>query len=229
MVGYIEWARIVRYAQAIMTTDPVLKSRSDVHLARKVWHFLGVITIAIFYHNLSRPMALQTLTIFASLGIFIDVYRLRSELFNRIIIKIMHPIMRDTEKNNIAGTTYLFIGTLIIVALFPPSIVTLSLLFLAVADPIASYFGIRYGRDRLIGRKSLQGSMAAFFACTLVAAGYFMARETMTDRLLLVSLLAGFIGALAELIPVGNLDDNLVLPVVSATLLWLVYFFFGGF
>lgn len=209
--------------------EPTLKSRSDIHLARKIWHFCGVIGIAVFYHNLSRPMALQVLTLLASFGIFLDIYRQRSDGFNRFMIKIFHPIMRDNERNGIAGTTYLLIGTLIIVALFHPSIVTLSLLFLAVADPIASYFGVRYGRDRLFGRKSLQGSMAAFFACTIVAAGYFWSKETMTDRLLMVSLIAGFIGALAEALPVANLDDNLVLPVVSSALLWLVYFFFGGF
>lgn len=209
--------------------DPELKSRADIHIARKVWHFLGVLFITIMYHNLSRPMALQTLTIISAFGIFLDVYRQRSEFVNKIVIKIMHPIMRDSEKSGIAGTTYLFIGTLTIVALFPPTIVTLSLLFLAIADPIASYFGIRYGKDRLFGRKSLQGSMAAFFACTLVSAGYFLVHQTMAERLLIVSLLAGLIGAIAEAIPIGNLDDNLVLPVVSSALLWVVYFFFGGF
>ena len=71
--------------------------------------------------------------------------------------------------------------------------------------------------------------MAAFFACTIVAAGYFLMHNMMTERILIVSLLGGAIGAIAEVIPVGNLDDNLVLPIVSSCLLWIVYFFFGGF
>lgn len=210
-------------------SEPELKSRSDVHLPRKIWHFLGVLFIAYCYHNLSRAHALQTLTTVCAIGIFIDVYRQRSATLNAWVQKLAGPIMRDNEKTAIAGTTYLLIGVLAIVALFPYSVVMLSLLFLAVADPTASYFGIRYGRDRLVGRKTLQGSMAAFFACTFISAAYFYTQNIMTERLLVVSLLSGFIGAVSEIIPVGDLDDNLVLPVVSSCLLYVLYFLFGGF
>lgn len=212
-----------------MSLTPELKSRSDVHMARKIWHFVGVMAIALCYIQMSRLMALQVLTVVSAVFIFVDVYRQRSTTFNYFVISIAKYIMRDSEKSGIAGTTFLLIGVLIIVAIFPSSVVFLSLLFLAVADPIASYFGIRYGKDKLVGRKTLQGSMAAFFACTLVAAGYFLAQNMMTERILVVSLLAGLSGAVAEVFPVGNLDDNLVLPVVSSGLLWVVYFFFGGF
>lgn len=174
-------------------------------------------------------MALQTLALVSAISIFIDVFRQRSESFNKVVLQIMSPVMRESERSGIAGTTYLLLGVLIIVAIFPPSIVMLSLLFLAIADPVASYYGIRYGRDKLIGRKSLQGSMAAFFVSMLIAAIYFFTQNMMTERILIVSILAGLIGAIAEITPVGDLDDNLVLPVVSSCLLWVVYFFFGGF
>jgi diacylglycerol kinase (CTP) len=212
-----------------MTITPELKQRSDIHLARKIWHFVGVVMITIIYHNISRTMALQLLCFFSFLSLFIDLYRQRSEKLNRIIISLAQSVMRENEKTGLTGTTYLLIGVLTIVALFPPSVVVLALLFLAVADPIASYFGIRYGKDRLFGRKSLQGSMAAFFACTLVAAGYFFAHNMMTERILIVSILAGLSGAVAEAIPIGKLDDNLVLPVMGSGLLWVIYYFFGGF
>ena len=200
-----------------------------MHLARKFWHFFGVITIAVFYHNLSRPMAVQVLTLFTAVAILIDILRQRLPGLNRYVIYVMHPIMRDSEKNGLAGTTFLLTGALIIVVVFPPKVVMLSLLFLAVADPVASYFGIRYGRDRLFRGKSLQGTLAAFVACTLIAGGYFFAHNLMTERLVIVSLLSGMAGALAELVPVGRVDDNLVLPVVSSVLLYGIYFLFGGF
>ena len=212
-----------------MNSSPDFKSRSDVHLVRKIWHFFGVIFIVICYHNLPRPVALQVLTVTAAICIFGDVYRQRSSIFNRLVLSMMRFLMRENEKEGITGMTYMLIGVLIIVAIFPPSVVILSLLFLAVADPVASYFGIRYGKDKLIGHKTLQGSMAAFFACMIVAAGYFLTHNMMTERILIVSILAGLIGAVAEVFPVGNLDDNLVLPVVSSCLLWVVYFLFGGF
>ena len=108
-------------------------------------------------------------------------------------------------------------------------IVNLALLFLALADPIASYFGIRFGKDKLFGRKSLQGSIAAFFACTLTSMVYYVAHRLMLDRLLIVGILSGLAGAAAEALPVGPLDDNLVLPVLSSAQLWIIFYVFGGF
>jgi len=51
----------------------------------------------------------------------------------------------------------------------------------------------------------------------------------MTERILIVSILGGLIGAAAEVVPVADLDDNFVLPVVSSCLLYGVYAVFGGF
>ncbi len=211
---------------ALMTD---LKTRTDVHYARKIWHFAGVIGIAVSYHNLSWHMSLQILVLLSAISIFIDLFRQRSDTFNTGVIKLMGFLMRESERASIAGTTYLLIGVLIIVAIFPPSVVTLSLLFLAIADPVASYVGVRYGHDKLVGRKSLQGTMAAFFVSMFISATYFVSHNMMTERIIIVSIIAGLIGAVAELLPVGDLDDNLVLPVVSSALLWIVYYFFGGF
>lgn len=212
-----------------MTSVPQLKPRSDIHLTRKIWHFIGIIIIAIFYHNMSRALALQVLTFFCTSTIAIELIRSRSARINQKFIRIFQAVMRENEKQALTGTTYLFLGVLTIVAFFPKNVAMLSLLFLASADPIASYFGIRFGKDKLWGRKSLQGSVAAFFACAIVAAVYFFAHNLMTDRIMIVSILAGISGALAEATPIGKLDDNLIMPVVSSCLLWIIYYLFGGF
>lgn len=211
-----------------MYGTPHLKQRSDVHLARKIWHFVGVLMVAAIYQSVTRQMAIQLLLFFSALFIFVDVYRQKSEALNRFVLNSFSWVMRENEKKHLAGSTFMVVGMLTVVFLFSHSIVILSLLFLAFADPIASYFGIRYGKDRLFGRKSLQGTMAAFIVCTIVAAVYFFANNLMTERLLIVSILAGLSGAIAEVVPVGKLDDNLVLPVMSACLLRLIYYFFGG-
>jgi len=50
----------------------------------------------------------------------------------------------------------------------------------------------------------------------------------MVERLLMASLIAGLIGAVSELLPIGKLDDNFTFPVVSGTLLWMMFLLFGG-
>ena len=108
--------------------------------------------------------------------------------------------------------------------LFPPEIVTLSLLMLAIGDPVCNIIGIKYGKDKLIGSKSLQGSLAGFIACSIVSAVYFKVMDMMASKLLLTSMLSGFIGAFAEVIPI-DIDDNFVIPVVTAILLWGLFAF----
>lgn len=206
-----------------------LKPRSDVHIARKLWHFLGILFVAFCYYQMSRALALQVLTLAGSLIIVLDYVRLARPSLNRFLMRIFSPVMRQNEQNGLTGATYAVIGIFIIVFFFSRDVVLLSLFFLAVADPIASYVGIRYGKDRLFGRKSFQGSLAAFFACLFISAVYYYTHNLMTDRLLIVSVLSGMAGAAAEAVPVGRLDDNLVLPVLSAIMLYGIFYLFGGF
>ena len=205
-----------------------LKTKSDIHLVRKIWHFLGIILIAVIYNNISRQGALSWSLFFAITCLMLDVIRLHIPAVNTVFIKVMAPIMREREKYSYTGSTALFFGVFIIVWLFPESIVKISLLFLAMADPLASYFGVKYGKDKIMGHKSLQGTMAAFVVCTVIAIVYYFSEQLMTERILIVSLLSGLSGAFSELIIVGKLDDNLSFPVINSFLLWILFRIFGG-
>ncbi len=212
-----------------MSLEPFpLKRRSDLHLARKLWHCLGVLLVVGVYSAVSSDVGLRLIALVAFLSVFIDVARHQSLWLNRLTVRIFGGVMREHEREGLAGTTYLMVGTFLIIWFFPRPIVTLSLIFLAVADPLASYFGICYGKDKLIGSKSLQGTMAALVVCTSVSFGYLWYSGIMTERLLIVSLLSGIVGALAELLPIGKLDDNFTFPVVSALGLWGIFTVFGG-
>ncbi len=147
---------------------------------------------------------------------------------NRVLMLLFRPFMRENERKRLAGLGYMMAGLLIIILIFPPVVVSLALLFLAVADPVASYFGIRFGKDKLIGEKSVQGSLAAFISCFLLSLIYFYAMNLMHERMFIVCLLSALIGAFAELVPVFKLDDNFVFPVVSSTLLTGLFYLFGG-
>ena len=141
---------------------------------------------------------------------------------------MFHIVIRENEVNKLSGNSYLLSGVLMIVLLFPAKVVSLTLLFLAFADPIASCIGIIYGKDKILGQKSLQGFIAAFGVCTLATCGFLYAHSILVDRIIVVSLLAGIIGAFSELIPIGKLDDNLTLPLLSASGLFLLFRLFGA-
>lgn len=205
-----------------------LKARSDIHLARRLWHFLGVMFILALYLKVPPERSVVTALSLAALIVAIDWARLYFSRFNRTLSWLFQAVMRESERDRMAGVSYMLIGVAVIVVLFPRFPVILSLLFLGVADPLASYFGIRYGRDKLIGQKSVQGTLAAFITCFILSFGFFYYMNLMRERLFIVCLISGLIGAASELIPIGKWDDNLVFPVLSATLLTGLFYIFGG-
>lgn len=205
-----------------------LKNKSDLHLARKIWHMSGVFTMFAAWMFLPYWLSMTFLVLAWLISVPADVIRQKNPELNRSLAGIFRPIMRSSELNRLAGTTYLITGTLLIAIFFNKGVVALSLLFLSFADPIASYVGIKYGKDKLFGHKSLQGFIAAFLVCSTLCF-MFLFYNRVQDYILIVSLLAGLVGALAELIPLAKLDDNFTMPVMSSIGLTILFYFFDYF
>lgn len=201
-----------------------LKVRSDLHLARRMYHMLGVGIITAFYYFLPRQDMLALFLTFTVVCLLVDIVRLKSKTLNDKLLAAFGSFIRKSEVNGVTGMTYLCIGVTTVSVIFPKEITTLSLLMLAVGDPISSIFGILYGKDVLIGKKTLQGTVAGFLACAIIALIYFLAVGAMSERLILASMIAGLIGAISELTPLFGLDDNFTFPILSACLLWVQFF-----
>lgn len=214
------------YEQELFTVVE-LKKRSDLHLARKIWHMTGVNSIYLAYTYLPESWAYVLLFLGWTLFVPLDFLRQQKSEINDWVLHAFRPIMRQSEAKGLAGTTYLLSGVALLILFFPRPIVSMALLFLAFADPIASFVGIKFGKDKIFGHKSIQGFLAAFTTCTFISIIFLNLSGLDQARLWVVSLLAGFIGALAELIPIGKLDDNLTLPLLSAIGLSILFYFFG--
>ncbi len=203
------------------------KKKSDIHWARKIWHIGGVLLLFLAYNILPLEISKVFILLLFALFAGIDLYRLRNKNFNVLVTHYLRPIMRQSEIDKLAGTTYLIAGVVILFNFFDPIVVELSLIFLALADPSASYFGLRFGKDKILGEKTLQGFLAAFFVCSICSFIFLYWNDYNLWRAVVVSFIGGLIGSLAELIPVGKLDDNLTIPVASGLGLSLVFYIFG--
>ncbi|RYZ70100.1 MAG: hypothetical protein EOP05_13800 [Proteobacteria bacterium] len=206
-----------------------LKHRSDIHLTRKLAHCVGICFIAAVFNLAGLKIAWIILICVSLFIIPLDILRQKNEALNKATLRVFGPFMRKHEAHAISGMTYLYLGCMVLLLFNDRHLITLTLLFLAFGDPIASFFGIRYGKDKIIGNKTLQGTMAAFVVCAIVAGVYCYFNNLMTERLLIVAPLSGLIGAVAELAPVGKLDDNFTFPVIAATLLYVLFKVYGGF
>lgn len=204
--------------------------RSDLHWARRCFHAasgLSVIGLSLLIpdkHRLITALILITLA-----AILIEGLRMASPQFNRFILIPARPFIREGEESRLTGVVYYLIGCVLAFALFPRLIAVLSILYLAVGDPIASIVGITKGRLRLPEnvnpmRKSLEGSIACFLSCTMITffVSFYFERTAglgLADRIYF-GFLGGFSAALGEFLPLKT-DDNLALPLISGTSLWV--------
>lgn len=203
------------------------KKRSDLHLARKLWHVGTVFSMFLFYRLFPESISHWVLGLAWAIFVPLDFVRIKNKSVNDFFIHFFRPIIRSNEVHKLAGTTYLLTGVALLVLFFPEPVVSLALLFLAFADPMASYFGIRFGRDKVFGQKTIQGFFAAFVVCWICSFLFMLDSGAPRDRLIVFSLLAALVGSLAELIPIGKLDDNLTLPLISGAGLFILYSAFG--
>lgn len=214
---------------AMNIDPPQLKARADLHLARRIWHAVGVLTVTAVFFYVERSVALLLLSLSVLVFIVPDVYRLSHPRFNQFFVRRLRLLLRDSEANSLSGVTFIIIGIYVTIFLFPKPVATLSLLFLALGDPAASIFGVKYGKDKLIGNKSLQGASAAFLVCSAVALTFYLVSDILTERLVLATIISGLIGALSETISIKRLDDNLTFPILSGFFLLGLFHLFGAY
>lgn len=158
---------------------------------------------------------------FSLVAFAVEFLRLRNEKMNNVLMSLMRPFMRESEKTSVSGLPFYALGVGLTLTLFPERIAILSVLFLVFADPIASVIGILYGKDKILPNKSLQGTLAAFTVCYVITMIYGMRFSNPNINLLCFSLLAGVIGSFSELCS-RYIDDNLSIPVISGSMLYLI-------
>jgi dolichol kinase len=111
----------------------------------------------------------------------------------------------------------MIIASIIAIAAFPRDLTILALSFLAVGDPLATLVGYYRGRHKLFG-KSLEGSLTCLVACVGVGFVYYY---TGLNVPLPVILVGAAVATIAEAIPF-RIDDNLPMPLLAVTAMWLM-------
>lgn len=202
---------------------PVFRMRDDLHVVRKLWH-MGTGLLGLFAHitlNLQNSQTGYALLGLAFAAFSVEVARLRIPKVNEVVMILMGPFMRESERNHVSGFPFYALGASISLLLFEEKVAILSILFLIFSDPISSFFGILLGRDKILPNKSLQGSLAGFITCYVVALFYLRHYGHDSLAALGFALCGGIVGAISELLSVF-IDDNLTIPVVSGFGLTLI-------
>lgn len=201
--------------------DNTLAKRSDIHLVRRLWHVLCGVICLFCYHLFDLEILYWGFIALAIslVGFVLDFSRFKNPDLNETLAVFFGPIMRTSEKLSFSGLPFYALGAALSIFMYQEDIAILSILFLVFADPMASVFGVTFGKDKLLPNKTLQGTVAAFITCFVIAISYCFIKGIESPNIIMFAFLGAVFGALSELLSAFNIDDNLTIPVVSGAVL----------
>ena len=177
--------------------------------ARKAIHLSNaIIPLSYYYFSPDKVNMIIILASFLIFCFFIELYRKNNSKLSKIFSNWFEFMMRDNEKKgDLTGATWVFVGALFTILLVPDPFNIISLLFLSFGDTFAAIIGTKFPFAKL-GRKTLSGSLAGFFAC--IAIGLVIDMSIAYEIIILGAFMAMFI----EILPLP-VNDNVSIPVFS--------------
>lgn len=190
------------------------------HIGRKLYHLFGGLGLLSLYFLLGRQNALLCYAVLFAVVLALDITRLKVPAFNQFVRTRFSSFIRENEADRLTGTAPYVLGVGLTLFFFRHHIASLAICFLAFGDVAATMAGERYGRTKISGSKSLEGTLA--FVVMAVAVG-------MVIKLLLgqyyihfgVPLAGALVAAAVELLP-WRVNDNLAIPLVSGGAMELI-------
>ncbi len=168
---------------------------------RKAFHLFGIIVPA-GYYLLPEAIGRRLLIALTVLAITIDVIRLNEPRIRTFFYFLFGKVVRDHERNNLLGSSYVLLSALLCAYAFERPIAIVAMACLIVGDAMAAIVGRRFGHPLVFG-KSIEGSLACFLSCLVVAVAY--PGDPFTWRMMLGGAAAATV---FELVPIP-LDDNM--------------------
>ncbi len=188
------------------------------HIGRKLYHLIGGLILLSLVPVLGRERALVAYAFLFCLVLALDTARLRIPAFNRFMLERFGSFIRPREATKYTGTAPYVLGIALTVLFYRAEIAYAAVCFLAFGDVAATTVGERFGRTKIAGEKSLEGTLA-FIAAALFAGFLLGLAGVHPGAALIVSGVLAAAGV--ELLPLP-LNDNLVIPLVSGGVMALV-------
>ena len=187
-----------------------------VEFSRKCLHlFSSIIPLSYLWIFKEKSLLLVLLGILSIISILIELFRFKIERINIFFKKFFNFMLRKNElKGSITGATWLIIGNLVTIYLYPIYIAVPALLFLSIGDSFAALFGKKFPKFK-IGHKSIIGTLSGIFSSLTVV---LLINQTLPTYVLVFGAVAAMI---VELIPIP-LNDNFTIPILSGLIMIII-------
>lgn len=191
--------------------------------ARKTYRIIVGSIFPIVYYFSPKWVPISIIGFFLLLIFILEVERHIHPGLWPFIIKRPYGKIFKKEPGKILGTTYFLLGSFITIIFFEKDIAISVLLFTVFGDAISAIVGVKYGKIKLFGNKTLEGSFSFFLICLAVGIGLiYLPRlrilHTLNPFLILFGSAAA---AFMELLPL-RVDDNLSVPIFSGIVMEIV-------
>ena len=199
-----------------------MKTKSDMHAARKIWHLSSGFLVVLIYHSLALPQRTWAYIalVIGLLATTFDVLRINIPSIKKHATKFLAPILREEEYNSFTGVPFYAFGCFITLYFNSEQWALISIYFLVFVDPLASFFGIKFGKKKILGDKTWVGLLAGISTGVLVC--WFTCQVLFHLPFngmfyLLAGLSVGLIESLS-----WKIEDNFSIPAFSGFALTLL-------
>ncbi len=188
-------------------------------LLRKSTHLSGLI-LPILYFFFDKPFMLIVVGSITFIAYSVEFGKRYFPKFSKYFFQYLKPLLRSHElEGAITGATYYITGVFLCIIIFDKSIAIACIFFIILGDTAAALVGKRWGRTKLIGNKSLEGSAACFIVCSLITLLLINPIVGNTGAINpIVGITGAFFATLTELLPL-RIDDNLTVPLISGAIM----------
>ena len=181
-------------------------------LLRKSIHLSGL-TLPVIYLFLDKPTMLVITGILTGGALIVELVKWLSPDFGAFFFRIFTPLLRKHErKGAMTGATYYLMSAFLCIFFFAKTLAIVCIFFMVLGDMAAALVGKKWGKTKLLGSKSLEGSAACFIVCTAIA---------LVQLNPIIAIVGAFVATIVELIPVP-IDDNLTVPLISGAVMHLL-------
>lgn len=183
---------------------------------RQLLHvFTGVVIVALLYNDSIDVTVLAVLTVLALLFSMISL-KCSVPLIN---VSLEHMGREEERRFPGRGFFYYLLGSTLAVALFDKDIAMASIMVLALGDSFSRYVGQFYGkRKHPFSNTKLVEGWAAGIAAATVGAAFFVPWYAAVVG----SLVAMTIEVIELRLVRRTIDDNLLIPVVTGTVMFII-------
>ena len=206
-----------------MTKLPSVEESYSAEVMRKAIHLLSLL-IPVVYYFITKSLALSILVPMLLAAGIADLLRIYHEPTGRLYDRYLGFLLRRHERfdagRKLNGATWVLLSAVLCILVFPKVIFVTAFAILIVSDTAAALVGRRYGRHRLLGGKSLEGSSAFFMSALLVV--LLAPKLEYLPLEYVIGLTSALFGAVVEALPIP-LDDNLSIPLSIGGAMWLLY------